>query len=119
MRGGPGFHELSHGEGFLQMLRTRGHQRGFYLMDEPDAPRSFAACLGLAGLLHDLARAGSQAVVVTRSPIIAAVPAASIMELGDSGIRRASWEELTLVSAWRQFLNQPQSYFGRLLASGD
>jgi hypothetical protein len=41
------------------------------------------------------------------------------MELGDSGIRRASWEELTLVSAWRQFLNQPQSYFGRLLASGD
>src|ERR1039458_5281951 len=62
VRGGPGFHELSHGEGFLQMLRTRGHQRGFYLMDEPAAPRSFAACLGLAGLLHDLARPGPPAV---------------------------------------------------------
>ena len=42
------FHELSHGEGFLQILRTRVNQAGFYLMDEPDAPLSFTACLGLA-----------------------------------------------------------------------
>jgi predicted ATPase len=31
------FHELSHGEGFLEILRTRVNQPGFYLMDEPDA----------------------------------------------------------------------------------
>jgi predicted ATPase len=42
------FHEMSHGEGFLEMLRTRVNQPGFYLMDEPDAPLSFTACLGLA-----------------------------------------------------------------------
>ena len=42
------FHELSHGEGFLEILRTRVNQRGFYLMDEPDAPLSFTASLGLA-----------------------------------------------------------------------
>ncbi len=52
------WHELSHGEGFLQVLRTRVNQPGFYLMDEPDAPLSFTACLGLAALLHDLAGAG-------------------------------------------------------------
>jgi predicted ATPase len=46
------FHEISHGEGFLQMLRTRVNQAGFYLMDEPDSPLSFTACLALAGLLH-------------------------------------------------------------------
>ena len=109
-------HELSHGEGFLEILRTRVNQAGFYLMDEPDAPLSFTACLGLVALLHDLAQAGSQAVIATHSPIVAAVPGASILELGDWGIRTARWEELHLVGAWRRFLTEPASYFRHLLA---
>jgi predicted ATPase len=60
--------ELSHGEGFLEILRTRVNDEGFYLMDEPDAPLSFTASLGLAALLHDLTAAGSQAVVATHPP---------------------------------------------------
>ncbi|MGD0604827.1 MAG: AAA family ATPase, partial [Streptosporangiaceae bacterium] len=75
-------HELSHGESFLEILRTRVRQTGFYLMDEPDAPLSFTASLGLAALLHDLAAAGSQAVVATHSPVVAAVPGAHLLELG-------------------------------------
>jgi predicted ATPase len=55
-------------------------------------------------------------VVATHSPIIAAVPGASILELGDWGIRPARWEELHLVSAWRRFLTDPDSYFRHLLA---
>jgi predicted ATPase len=110
------FHELSHGEGFLEILRTRVNQPGFYLMDEPDAPLSFTACLGLVALLDDLVRAGSQIVVATHSPIVAAVPGASILELGDWGMRATQWEELYLVSAWRQFLTEPASYFRHLLS---
>lgn len=109
------FHELSHGQGFLEILRTRVNQPGFYLMDEPDAPLSFTACLGLAALLHDLAQAGAQAVIATHSPIVAAIPGASILELGDWGIRPAHWGELHLVTAWRQFLNEPDSFFHHLL----
>jgi predicted ATPase len=110
------FHELSHGEGFLEILRTRVNQPGFYLMDEPDAPLSFISCLGLAALLHDLAQAGSQIIVATHSPIVAAVPGATILELGDWGIRAAQWEELHLVSAWRRFLTDPDSYFRHLFS---
>jgi predicted ATPase len=62
-------HERSHGEGFLDILRTRVNQPGFYLMDEPDSPLSFTSCLGLAALLHDLAAAGGQAIVATHSPL--------------------------------------------------
>jgi predicted ATPase len=105
------FHELSHGEGFLEVLRTRVNQPGFYLMDEPDAPLSFIACLGLVSLLHDLVQAGSQAVVATHSPIIAAAPGARILELGGWGMRPASWEELDIVLHWRRFLSEPGSYF--------
>ena len=115
-RGPELFHELSHGEGFLEILRTRVNQPGFYLMDEPDAPLSFTACLGLVALLHVLAEAGSQALVATQSPVVAAVPGASILELGDWGIRPAQWEELHLVRAWRLFMTEPASYFRHLFA---
>jgi predicted ATPase len=110
------FHELSHGEGFLAILRTRVNQAGFYLMDEPDAPLSFTSCLALAALLHDLVRAGSQVVVATHSPVLAGIPGASILELGDWGIRPARWDELHLVQAWRRFMTEPGSYFRHLLS---
>src|SRR5215469_11653035 len=105
------FHELSHGEGFLEVLRTRVNEPGFYLMDEPDAPLSFTACLGLVALLDDLARAGAQAVVATHSPMIAAVPGARLLELGPWGMRAVGWDELDIVGHWRRFLREPDSYF--------
>ncbi len=107
-------HELSHGESFLEILRTRVSETGFYLMDEPDAPLSFTASLGLAALLHDLAAAGGQAVVATHSPVVAAVPGANLLELGPWGIRSACWDDLSLVILWRRFMDDPQSYFRHL-----
>ena len=110
------FHQLSHGQGFLEILRTRVNQRGFYLMDEPDAPLSFVSCLSLVALLSDLAAGGSQVVVATHSPIVSAVPGAHILELGEWGIRAARWEALEIVESWRTFLGNPSRYLRYLLA---
>jgi predicted ATPase len=107
-------HELSHSEGFLEILRTRVNQQGRYLMDEPDAPLSFVASLSLAAVLHDLAVSGSQAVVATHSPIVAAIPGAHLLELGPWGLRPAAWEDLSLVISWRQFMRDPHLYFRHL-----
>ena len=112
-------HELSHGEGFLEILRTRVNQIGFYLMDEPDAPLSFTASLGLVALLHDLVVAGSQVVVATHSPIVAALPGANLLELGPWGVRHATWDDLGLVISWRQFMRDPESFFRHLLGEQD
>jgi len=112
-------HELSHGEGFLEILRTRVNQIGFYLMDEPDAPLSFTASLGLVALLHDLVAAGSQVVVATHSPIVAALPGANLLELGPWGVRAATWDDLSLVVSWRQFMRDPESFFRHLLGEQD
>ena len=108
-------HELSHGESFLEILRTRVNQEGFYLMDEPDAPLSFTSCLGLVALLHDLVTAGAQLVVATHSPVLAAVPEANVLELGAWGIRPATWEDLNLVVAWRQFMRDPRAFLRHLI----
>jgi predicted ATPase len=99
-----------------RLFQVRDSEPGFYLMDEPDAPLSFVASLGLAALLHDLAAAGSQMVVATHSPVIAAIPGAHLLELGPWGMRPSAWEDLSLVIAWRHFMRDPHSYFRHLFA---
>ena len=83
-------------------------------LELPAGLLSFTASLGLAALLHDLAAAGSQAVVATHSPIVAAIPGAHLLELGPWGIRPAAWDDLSLVIAWREFMRDPRSYFRHL-----
>jgi hypothetical protein len=46
----------------------------------------------------------------------AALPGATLLELGEWGIRRAMWDGLELVRSWRDFLDQPQRYLHHLLA---
>lgn len=88
-------------------------------MDEPDSPLSFVASLGLVALLHDLALGQSQVVVATHSPVVAAVPGAHLLELGDWGIREAEWSDLEIVHSWRDFLNDPAQHLRYLLADDD
>jgi predicted ATPase len=107
----PVYHELSHGEGFIALLQTKANDVGFYLLDEPDAPLSFTSSLGLVAMLQELVEGGSQIVLATHSPVVAATPAASILELGSWGIRETSWNDLELVASWRRFLAEPQAYF--------
>ncbi|RZU50029.1 putative ATPase [Krasilnikovia cinnamomea] len=114
--GDPGvFHERSHGEGFLELLAHKFNGYGFYLMDEPEAPLSFTSTLGLLGRLDEMRAVGAQVVVATHSPVLTALPDATILELGEHGVRRAAWQDLDLVAHWRRFLDRPSGYLGPLL----
>ena len=107
-------HERSHGEGFLELLGRKFNGYGFYLMDEPEAPLSFTSTLGLLARLEALRADGAQVVVATHSPILTALPGATILELGEPGIRRTTWEDLEIVGHWRRFLDHPQGYLRAL-----
>jgi predicted ATPase len=109
------FHERSHGEGFLELLERKFDGYGFYLMDEPEAPLSFTSTLGLLGRLDALRVDGAQVVVATHSPLLAALPGATILELGAHGIRHAVWDELEIVAHWRGFLARPGAHLDALL----
>jgi predicted ATPase len=111
-----GLHDRSHGEGFLELLERKFRGYGFFLMDEPEAPLSFTSTLRLVAHLDALRRGGGQAVVATHSPLLTALPGATILELGAHGIRRAAWDELELVSRWRAFLERPGAYLKPLLS---
>jgi predicted ATPase len=107
----PVFHEMSHGESFLELLADRFGDPGLYVLDEPESALSFSGCLALLALLHRMSRDGRrQAVVATHSPIIAATPGARILEVGEWGLRERSWAELELVQNWKDFLDDPSLY---------
>ncbi|WP_183099957.1 AAA family ATPase [Nocardioides pelophilus] len=111
----PVFHEMSHGESFLEVLRTRFDSPGLYCLDEPEAALSFSAQLALVGTLHDLASAGAQIVCATHSPLLAATPGAQILEIGPWGVRPTAWEDLELVTHWRRYLETPMRYLRHVI----
>jgi predicted ATPase len=112
----PRFHEMSHGESFLAVLGARFDSPGLYVLDEPESGLSFSACLGLVGLLHDLAATGtSQVVVATHSPVVASAPGARILELDGDGWHESAWEDLQLVQHHRRFLDAPGRYLRHIV----
>jgi predicted ATPase len=111
----PRFHELSHGESFLELLRTRFNSPGLYCLDEPEAAMSFSAQLALIGTMQDLSDAGAQLLCATHSPLLAAMPGATILELGPWGLRRATYDDLELVAHWKAYLDQPMRYLRHVL----
>ena len=113
----PRFHEMSHGESFLAVLRSRFDGPGFYLLDEPESALSFTACLGLVGLFAELAASGAQVLCATHSPLLAALPGATVLELDADGFRQVAWDELEVVAHWRSYLSDPQRYLRHVLST--
>ncbi|MFS8102782.1 AAA family ATPase [Lentzea alba] len=105
---------MSHGEGFLTVFGAMFRERGFYVMDEPEAALSFQSCLRLVTLMYELGRSGAQIICATHSPILASTPDADIIEVGDHGFRRTEWKDLAVVDHWRRYLNNPEAYLRHL-----
>src|SRR5690606_24030813 len=111
----PVFHDMSHGESFLEVVGSRMMQPGLYVLDEPESALSFTGCLALLQHLHDLVRHDSQVIRSPHSPLLAALPGATRLEVGEWGLRESAWDELDLVTSWRGFLEAPQRYLRHVL----
>ena len=73
---------------------------GSIVLDEPESALSFASCLRVLATLRDLTRraAGRRCCMATHSPVLAALPGATILELTDAGFRPSAWDDLDLVT---------------------
>ena len=113
----PAFHEVSHGESFQALLGSdRFVNGGFFVLDEPEAGLSFTSQLALVGQLAELAAdPRSQVLMATHSPILAAVPGATLLQLDDDGLTPTTWEELAVVDHYRRFLDGPMRYLRHVL----
>jgi predicted ATPase len=111
----PAFHEMSHGQSFLGLLDTYFNEPGFYLLDEPESALSFSSCLALVGVLDELARAGSQVICATHSPILTALPGATILQVDEVGYGPVEWADLELVDHFKRYLGNPMAYLRHVL----
>jgi predicted ATPase len=113
--GGLPLNARSHGEGFLAFLEERTTERGLWVLDEPESALSFRSSLRLLALLDGVAALGSQVVLATHSPLLAALPGARVYELDGEGFTQREWAELDLVQDWQSFFADPRRLLHHLL----
>ncbi|WP_280431139.1 AAA family ATPase [Nocardia brasiliensis] len=117
--GGVSPHERSHGESFVDLVLHRFGPRGLYLLDEPEAALSVRGCLAVLARFAELAAQGSQIVVATHSPVLLALPDATILELADDGtISTVDYDDALPVRLTRDFLAAPEKFLRHLLPDG-
>jgi len=101
------------------VLAGMAAEAGLYVLDEPESALSFDSSLMLLAIMTDMVAAGSQILLATRSPILAALPGADLRVLDDRGIRAVSYDDSDLVTSWRHFLNHPENYLRHLRQNPD
>ncbi|MBL3686340.1 AAA family ATPase [Leucobacter zeae] len=104
----------SHGESLIEYFSSRSGIAGLWVLDEPEAGLSFSSCFSLILHLKTLIAEGSQVILSTHSPVLAAMPGAEIYEFGEHGMRPTAYDDLDMVQNWRLFLDAPERYLRHL-----
>jgi len=101
---GINFHNCSHGEAFLELMKIRFYEKGFYILDEPEAALSPLKQMSLLCLINDLARNGSQFIIATHSPILISYHDGIILDL-DNELKEIEYKETNIYKTYELFLN--------------
>jgi predicted ATPase len=112
---GAGLDAISHGESFLALFQSRFVPGGLYLLDEPEAPLSPLRQLALVALIQECAvQREAQFIIATHSPVVMAIPGATMYSLDEGRITPIAFEQAEHVRFLRDFLNHPQRYLEEL-----
>jgi predicted ATPase len=117
--GGVSLHEQSHGESFITLFLKRFRDRGFYILDEPEAALSPSRQLAMLVRLHELVNGGSQFLIATHSPIVLAYPNSRILSLDGGELIETVYEQTEHFQLTRRFLNDPRAMLDRLLEDSE
>ena len=105
----------SHGESFLTLFGARFAPGGLYVLDEPETPLSPQRQLTLLSMLKQMTEEGdSQFIIATHSPILMALPGATIYNFDTVPPSAVGYEELEHVTLTRDFLKSPERFLRHL-----
>lgn len=109
--GGQPLHTRSHGEAFLALF-THRFEDGLFLLDEPEAALSPQRQLAFLSILNQLARSGgAQFIIATHSPMLLALPGATVWSLDGGAIEAVDYRETEHFRVTRDFLDSPDRFF--------
>lgn len=108
----------SHGESFFSFFRARFVTGGLYLLDEPEAPLSPLRQIALIKLIQELVPREAQFIIATHSPILMALPGATILNFDQAPPQPTTYQNLEHVRLTRDFLNAPERFLRHLEDKG-
>ena len=112
--GGKRLHEVSHGEGFINMLNHRCRGNSFFIFDEPEAALSPFSQIKMLARMHQLVKEDSQFVISTHSPILMAYPDATVYQLTANGIHQTEYDKTEHYMLMKYFLNNTNQYLNKI-----
>ena len=113
----PDFLSWSHGEGFVRFFEERMSRQGLYLMDEPESALSPNRQRELLKVLAAVQQnASSQIVMATHSPILMAVPDATVLEMTRFGPQPVAFEDTAHFRLYSSFVADPAGFVAAALA---
>lgn len=110
------FHNCSHGEAFLELMKIRFYENGFYILDEPEAALSPLKQMSLLCLINDLASKGCQFIIATHSPILISYREGEILDL-DNNLNEISYKDTNIYKVYELFLNNNESMQEKLFSN--
>ena len=105
---------VSRGEAFHSLVDHFFNRQGLYLLDEPEVALPPTQQLAFLRIIYDLARSGSQFIIVSHSPIIMAYPESVLYELSDQGIAAIEYESTDVYRTMHSFMLHRQSVLDEL-----
>lgn len=103
-------HELSHGQSFLALFKSRLTPKSLYLLDEPETPLSSQNQLTLLHMIDAQIKQGAQFIIASHSPILTAHPDAVIYQIDEDRITSISYDEIENVTFMKSFMADPQRF---------
>jgi predicted ATPase len=115
--GGRSLHNMSHGEAFLTLFKSR-LEHGLFLIDEPESALSPQRQLTLLALMADrLATGKAQFIVATHSPILLTFLGAQILSFDDGSPHEIAIEDTSHYQITKGILECPERYWKHLLVA--
>lgn len=112
----PDFLSASHGEGFVRFFEERMSRQGLYFMDEPESALSPRRQLELLAILAEVQlSAVSQVIMATHSPILMAVPGATLLQIGRRGLQPVTLLETDHFRLYQDFIADPEDFVAQAL----
>jgi predicted ATPase len=104
------------GESAVSRLINGFSGQGLYLLDEPETMLSPVQQLAALRRIRQLARAASQFIIATHSPILLAFPGARVYWLDEDGYARVRYEDTEPYAVMKEFLENPRGVLEQLFA---
>ncbi|MBU2991956.1 AAA family ATPase [Octadecabacter sp. 1_MG-2023] len=106
-----GYLSMSHGEGFSNMIGDRMSGQGVYFLDEPEAALSPSRQVELLVFLNEIQEsADAQVIMATHSPILMAVPNATLLQITHRSIRPIDLRDTEHFRLTSAFTDDPEGF---------